>query len=641
MSAKARKSSVNLVGREVPAPFSEPPRCEGWRRVPILGAVCVAIFLAANGPGGQAWGQLADVQPDDLQGVGIDEKLGSSVPLDLRFQDEQGRDVTLGDLFGTGRPVILSLNYSDCPMLCTLQLNGLVDALIDVPLTPGQDFEVLSVSIDPAETPQRARLTKQTYVKAYGRTETAAGWHFWVGKQASIDRLADAVGFRYRFVPERNEFSHAAALMICTPAGELSRYLYGVQFDPQTLKLSLIEASEGKIGSAMDQIILYCFHYDAEAGRYGPVAQRIMRLGAGLTLCIILIGLVPVWLRRSSRSSRQPADENRSTPDAGASSAAMLLLPLAQLPGGSFFFPTRGSAAAESVDDVFYFILWICVVFFAIIVGVMTYFVLRYRQRPGVDAVKTATHSNSLENTRTVIPTILVGVNFYWVFYGYMDMRQPPDNAYEIRVVAKKWNWSFIYPNGNIENNLHVPIDRPVQLVMSSEDVIHSLFIPAFRLKMDVVPGRYNKIWFKAREVGEYQLFCAEYCGQQHSQMLAKVSVHPSGEFESWLADAANFLERVTPEEGGEILYNRRGCVQCHSIDGSAKVGPSFKGSFGQEHALADGSTVLMDENYIRKSILEPQSQVRAGYKPVMPTYAGQIRDAEIDALIAFIKSLK
>jgi cytochrome c oxidase subunit 2 len=117
--------------------------------------------------------------------------------------------------------------------------------------------------------------------------------------------------------------------------------------------------------------------------------------------------------------------------------------------------------------------------------------------------------------------------------------------------------------------------------------------------------------------------------------------VHPSGEFESWLADAANFLERVTPEEGGEILYNRRGCVQCHSIDGSAKVGPSFKGSFGQEHALADGSTVLMDENYIRKSILEPQSQVRAGYKPVMPTYAGQIRDAEIDALIAFIKSLK
>ncbi len=592
---------------------------------------------------GPALAQLTDVPLAELEGVGIDEKLGERVALDLPFRDEQGREVTLGDLFQAGRPVILSLNYSDCPMLCTLQLNGLVDSLADVSLTPGQDFEILSVSIDPAETPERARLTKEKYVKAYGRLETADGWHFWVGKQASIRQLADSIGFRYKFIRERNEFSHAAALMICTPAGKLSRYLYGVQYDPQTLKLSLIEASEGKIGSTVDQIILYCFHYDAEAGRYGPVAQRIMRLGAGLTLCVVLIGLVPVWLRRSSRNSRQPAAGEQQTPGVPPTGAAgsLLLLPFAQLPGGNFFFPTRGSEAAGSVDSVFYFIFWICVVFFAIIVGLMTYFVLRYRQRPGVEAVKTASHSNALEITWSVIPTILVAVIFVWGFYSYMDMRRPPDNAYEIRVVAKKWNWSFIYPNGYIDNNLHVPIDRPVQLVMSSEDVIHSLYIPAFRLKMDVVPGRYNKTWFVARKVGEYKLFCAEYCGQQHSKMLAQVVVHDSGGFESWLEHEANFLERMTPEEGGKILYTRRGCVQCHTTDGSAKVGPTFKGSFGQEHEMADGSKVLMDENYIRKSILEPQAQVRAGYKPVMPTYQNQIRDEEIDALIAFIKSLK
>jgi cytochrome c oxidase subunit 2 len=319
----------------------------------------------------------------------------------------------------------------------------------------------------------------------------------------------------------------------------------------------------------------------------------------------------------------------------------MFALPLAQSSGGNFFFPERASAASESVDTVFFFILWISIFFFAIIVGAMVYFLMKYRERPGVEAVKTATHSNFLEILWSVIPTIIVGVIFVWGFIAYMDMRQPPDNAYEIRVVAKKWNWEFVYPNGHREPNLHVPVNRPVQLVMSSDDVIHSLYIPAFRLKMDVVPGRYTKTWFEPRRVGEYTLFCAEYCGEQHSKMLAQVVVHPSGEFEKWLADAANFLERVTPEEGGRIVYERKGCIQCHSLDGSAKAGPTFKGSFGEEHEMADGRRILVDENYIRKSILEPQSDIRAGFKPVMPTYAGQIRDEEIGALIAFIKSLK
>jgi cytochrome c oxidase subunit 2 len=157
------------------------------------------------------------------------------------------------------------------------------------------------------------------------------------------------------------------------------------------------------------------------------------------------------------------------------------------------------------------------------------------------------------------------------------------------------------------------------------------------------VPGRYSKVWFQATAAGTHRLYCAEYCGTQHSEMLADVVVHGSGEFETWLADAANFLKRMTPVEAGQLLYNRRGCVQCHSTDGSAKPagGPSFKGSFGTQQALTDGTTVVVDENYIRRSILEPQAQIRAGYKPAMPTFAGLLKDEEIAALIEFIKSLK
>lgn len=306
----------------------------------------------------------------------------------------------------------------------------------------------------------------------------------------------------------------------------------------------------------------------------------------------------------------------------------------------SSLFPKPSSTTAEQVDNLFYFILLVSVFFFAIIFGVMVLFLFKYRARPGESAERSPSHNNSLEVAWTVIPGIFVAGIFFWGFVGYLDMRQPPDNSYEIQVTAKKWSWSFTYPNGHVDNNLHVPQGRPVRLVMSSDDVIHSLYIPAFRLKMDVIPGRYTTTWFESGSPGEYTLFCAEYCGTQHSNMLAKVVVHRSGEFEKWLEDAANFMETVTPAEAGEILYQRRGCIQCHSVDGSAKSGPSFKDVFGTQQALSDGSSVNVDENYLRESILEPQAKVRAGYKPVMPTYQGQLKDEEIAALIAYIKSL-
>ena len=595
--------------------------------------------------------QRIEPTPDALEDVGVDEKLNTQIPLDLEFRDENGNDVTLAKIYNGERPVILTMNYSDCPMLCSLQLNGLVDALKEMSWSPGEEFDLLCVSIDPLETHQRARLTKTKYVKAYGRIETAGGWHFLVGNKENIQQLADTVGFRFVYVPERREYAHAAAAMICTPDGRVSRYMYGIQYPVQTLKLSLLEAGEGKIGSPLEQILLYCFHYDAETGRYAPAARNFMKLGGGLTLLVLLIGLTPYWLRRQRRASRERSSAltedaetgEQSGPDADSAQTGvmgMAVVPLAAS-GGSGFFPTRASTGAEIVDHVFYFILIISVIFFLIIVGVMTLFVLKYRKPRGEEATKTATHSNLLEATWSIIPAILLAVMFFWGFVGYMDMSQPPGNSYEIQVVAKKWTWAFTYPNGHVDNNLHVPVDRPVRLVMRSDDVIHSLYIPAFRLKMDVVPGRYNTTWFEATEVGDYTLFCAEYCGTKHSMMLAEVKVYPSGEFERWLEDAANFMERMTPVEAGEIIFTRRGCAQCHSVDGSAMTGPSFKGVFGTEQALASGEKITVNRDYIRESIFEPQAKIRGGYKPAMPTYKGQLRDEEIDALIAYIKELK
>ena len=587
----------------------------------------------------------------NLDGVGVDERLRAELPLDLEFTNSSGKTLSLGDLIRHGRPVLLSLNYSDCPMLCRLQLNGLVDGLRQMKMQPGRDFDVISVSIDPLETPQRARQTKQHYLKSYGYPQTADGWHFLCGDRQSIAALADAVGFQYKYVPERKEYAHAAVTIAITPEGIVSRYLYGVVYPPRTLRLSLVEAASGKIGTTIDRVLLFCLHYDATTGRYAPVARNMMKVGASVTLGALALTLLPIWLRtRAQQQSLSPQHEDDVTPDTpsvgadagrGQPVASGSLPPLLLLGAlGDPLFPKPTSTTAGTVDDLFYFILVISIGFFAIIVAAMLLFILRFRERPGHKPQPSPAHNNLLEVGWTVFPGILVGVIFFWGFTAYLDMRQSPDDSYEIQVVAKKWTWSFVYPNGHVDNDLHVPVGRPVRLVMSSDDVIHSLFIPAFRLKMDVIPGRYTSTWFEASETGDFVLFCAEYCGTQHSKMLARVVVHPSGEFTRWLENAANFMEKMTPAEAGQTLYVRRGCVQCHSLDGSAMTGPSFKGVYGSLQAMADGESVTVDENYLRESILEPQAKVRAGYKPVMPTYQGQLKNEEIAALIAFIKSL-
>ncbi len=240
--------------------------------------------------------------------MGVDEHLDTQLPLDAAFRNEEGRIVRLREYFGSGVPVILSLNYSNCPLLCSTQLNGLVDGLHEIEWTSGKEFQVVSISIDPSEQPHRALETRQKYLKLYRRSRT--GWNFLVGGRRSIEQVTEAVGFRYKYLPSKQEYSHPAVAVLCTPDGRISRYLYGVRFPDQTLRLSLVEASEGKIGTAGDQLLLYCFHYDPLTGTYAPRAARLtMSVGCLVAVIALAGGLVVLWSRDPKQSATEPLSE--------------------------------------------------------------------------------------------------------------------------------------------------------------------------------------------------------------------------------------------------------------------------------------------------------------------------------------------
>lgn len=244
--------------------------------------------------------------PGPLEDVGFDQRLGESVPLDLRFRDELGRPVELGDLFGE-RPVILALVYYQCPMLCPMVLNGLTSALKPLRFEPGREFEVVVVSFDDRESPETARAAKATHLERYGRPETAHGWHFLTGEPAAIRRLTDSVGFRFVQLPDTGEFAHAAGVVALTPAGRIARYFYGVEYAPRDLRLGLVEAADHQIGSVVDTLLLYCYHYDPETGSYSAVAMNIVRLGAALTVLLLGVFLGFQWRRERRLAARVEA----------------------------------------------------------------------------------------------------------------------------------------------------------------------------------------------------------------------------------------------------------------------------------------------------------------------------------------------
>ncbi len=246
--------------------------------------------------------ERAEPTPPELRDIGIDEKLNAPLPLDTRFVDEAGKEVALRDYFHKDRPVVLQLSYFGCPMLCSLVSNGLVESLNNLTLTMGKDFEVINLSFDPNEGAALAARKKQSFLDAYNRPAGAEAWHFLTGKPEAIKAVTEAVGFRYKWVENVHQFSHPAALILLTPDGKVSRYLYGVNYEAKTLRLSLVEASQGKVGSSVDKFLLTCFHYDAYAGKYTATAMGIMRV-AGVLTVIVLATVITFLVRREKRGT--------------------------------------------------------------------------------------------------------------------------------------------------------------------------------------------------------------------------------------------------------------------------------------------------------------------------------------------------
>jgi cytochrome c oxidase subunit II len=304
---------------------------------------------------------------------------------------------------------------------------------------------------------------------------------------------------------------------------------------------------------------------------------------------------------------------------------------------GSFFriFPEQASTIAARVDGLYTFLLGVAVFFSGLIFLLILYFAIKYRRRPGhTRAQQVGTH-NLLETAWILIPLAITMVVFVWGAKLYaMVMLSPPADALEVYAIGKQWMWKFQHPGGQREiDELHVPVGHAVKMTMTSQDAIHSFYVPAFRIKMDVLPGRYTTIWFEASKPGVYHLFCAEYCGTDHSRMRGQVIALPPTQYQQWLRSNREVEPMAT---AGARLYQQMGCAMCHDT----ALAPALEGIFGSSVQLANGERVLADEAYMRESILNPRARLVAGYAPIMPTFQGQLSEEDLTQLVAYIKSL-
>ena len=304
---------------------------------------------------------------------------------------------------------------------------------------------------------------------------------------------------------------------------------------------------------------------------------------------------------------------------------------------GTPLFPEAASTMAGRVDALYFFLIAIAVFFSLLIAGLIVYYAVRFRRR-SPDSIGARIHGGMiLEITWTVIPLMITMVIFVWGASVFFAMSQPPEGTINVYVVGKQWMWKFQHLDGQREiNELHVPVGRPVKLIMTSEDVIHDVFVPAFRVKADVIPGRYTNIWFEPTKPGRYHLFCAEYCGTNHSGMIGNVVVMEPAAYQAWLSGGTM---EGTLAQRGERLFGELACNTCHLDTGKGR-GPSLSNIVGKPVELADGTTVTVDEGYLRESIINSQARIVKGFQPLMPAFQGLVSEDNLVALVEYVKSL-
>ena len=302
------------------------------------------------------------------------------------------------------------------------------------------------------------------------------------------------------------------------------------------------------------------------------------------------------------------------------------------------FFPEQASNFAPKVDGVFIFVLLTCL-FFAVLVTLLIIFAaFKYKRTSPGEVGSTVEGNLLLEVGWTVIPLVIAMGMFAWGAVVYVNFRTAPEDTLNIYVVGKQWMWKLEQPNGKREiNELHVPLNRNIKLILGSEDVIHNFYVPAFRVKMDVVPGRYNTMWFRPKKIGKYRFYCSQYCGTNHAVMTGWVTVMDPAEYAAWLSNESG---SINPASAGEKLFGQLACNTCHLSNGTGRA-PSLNGVYGGKVLFADGTTAVADDAYIRESILQPKAKIVAGYQPVMPTFQGLVSEEQILNLTAYIKSLQ
>ena len=316
------------------------------------------------------------------------------------------------------------------------------------------------------------------------------------------------------------------------------------------------------------------------------------------------------------------------------------------MPDAGAFSGVETALASGDVDALFIFILAICAFFFILTQGLLIYFALRYRRKKGEQPAPTPyiTGSTVLEAVWIVVPSLLLIAIFGYGFAVFVKMRTPLPGAAEVHVTASQFVWNFQYPDGRRSvNELRLAVGKPVKLIMTSTDVIHGLFIPDFRQKMDLLPGRYTFLWLLPKKTGTFDIYCAEYCGTGHSIMRATLIVMPQAEYQAWVQAETQKLQAGTQSIAGKgkSLFESSGCLGCHSIDGTPKVGPTLKGIFGRTVQLADGKTVRADEEYLRESLVDPNAKIVKGFQPIMPTFKMTLKDDDLAAVIAYMKTLQ
>jgi cytochrome c oxidase subunit 2 len=310
----------------------------------------------------------------------------------------------------------------------------------------------------------------------------------------------------------------------------------------------------------------------------------------------------------------------------------------------SFWMPPQASTIAKEVDDLFDFIMDLNYIFFIIITVMTVAFVVMYRRKSD-DQLATSDFDHSLlwEGAWVFVPLLLCLVVFVWGFRLFLNLSVAPEGSMEISVTAQKWAWSFKYDDGQVVNDLYVPANRPVKLIMKSRDVLHSFYVPDFRVKSDVIPNRYTTVWFEALAPGEHRIYCTEYCGKDHSGMYRTVKVLSEKDFAARKKKGFEGRpEGQSPAVWGKELYSKLSCVTCHSLkEGERRIGPSFWGIVGREGETEDGEKYVANEEYIRESIMNPMAKIVKGYPKSMPSFAGQVDDDQMDAILAFMKTLK